>query len=260
MNVDQATLGTVIWADLQTPDLDAARKFYGGLFGWTFEGGDDANMGFYTTALLGGRKVAGMAKMGGSSPVPPMWSIYFGVSDARDFVTRASAAGAKVVAGAMDIHELGSMAYFADPSGAHFGVWQPKQHYGAQVFDDAGAMCWHEVYSKELPKALPFYTELFALTAKKLDAPGIDYNTLHQGARTVCGAMQMPSHFPANLPSHWNTYFSVDDPDAAVKKVAELGGKVISPAFDTPFGRMAMFADPFGATFCVIKPSRPSTR
>jgi predicted enzyme related to lactoylglutathione lyase len=41
----------------------------------------------------------------------------------------------------------------------------------------------------------------------------------------------------------------VDDADAAVTRAAELGGSVISPAEDTPYGRLATVADPAGATF-----------
>ncbi len=34
---DEHHPGKMVWADLVTPDLAAAEKFYGGLFGWTFQ-------------------------------------------------------------------------------------------------------------------------------------------------------------------------------------------------------------------------------
>lgn len=52
-------VGKVIWADLVTPDLAGARRFYSGLFGWTYRdihGGDRD----YAVALLDGRPVAGL--------------------------------------------------------------------------------------------------------------------------------------------------------------------------------------------------------
>jgi predicted enzyme related to lactoylglutathione lyase len=37
-------------------------------------------------------------------------------------------------------------------------------------------------------------------------------------------------------------------------KVTELGGSVVRPAEDTPFGRIAVVADNHGAVFSVITP------
>src|SRR5262249_22500001 len=74
---NKAALGTVAWVDLQTPDLDLARKFYGELLGWSFTGGDDATHAFYTTAQMRGRKVAGLAKVSGQTKLPPAWTVYF---------------------------------------------------------------------------------------------------------------------------------------------------------------------------------------
>ena len=151
------------------------------------------------------------------------------------------------------------MAYFADPTGAHFGVWQGRKHQGAQLIEEPGSMTWHEVYTRDLAKARQFYTRVFGLEVKRLDAPGIDYWTLQKGTRTVFGSMQMTEQFPPEVPSHWNTYFAVTDTDAAAKKAVALGGKELAPPFDTPYGRMAVIADPSGAAFCVIKPVSSSS-
>ena len=43
--------------------------------------------------------------------------------------------------------------------------------------------------------------------------------------------------------------FGVDDADATAAKAAELGGKVIVAPFDAPWCRLAVLADPAGATF-----------
>jgi predicted enzyme related to lactoylglutathione lyase len=56
----------------------------------------------------------------------------------------------------------------------------------------------------------------------------------------------------------WNTYFDVADTDASVKKLESLGGKVMAPPFDTPYGRMSAVFDPTGAAFCLIKMKQPS--
>ena len=62
--------------------------------------------------------------------------------------------------------------------------------------------------------------------------------------------------WPAVVPSHWNTSVAATEVDAVVTRLVALGGAVVAPAFDTPYGRLAFVADPFGAAFCLINPSK----
>jgi predicted enzyme related to lactoylglutathione lyase len=52
----------------------------------------------------------------------------------------------------------------------------------------------------------------------------------------------------------WHVYFAVEDCDAACAKVTELGGSVVTPPEDTPYGRLATVKDPMGATFKLMTP------
>ena len=52
-----------------------------------------------------------------------------------------------------------------------------------------------------------------------------------------------------DTPAHWSVTFGVDDADATAAKAAELGGTVVVSPFDAPWVRMAVVADPQGATF-----------
>jgi hypothetical protein len=61
--------------------------------------------------------------------------------------------------------------------------------------------------------------------------------------------MDAASVLPAEAPSRWSVYFTVADVDATIAKLTELGGSVLRPAEDTPFGRIAEVSDPTGATF-----------
>lgn len=250
--VDKAIPNTVIWADVSTPDINKARTFYGELLGWSFTGGDDEKMGFYTTGNREGRRVAAMAVPPDRSE-PPAWNIYIGTESADETAKKVAAAGGKTLAPPMDIMDLGRMAYFQDSTGAKFGVWQPKVHTGLQLHGEPGAMAWHEVYTRDSKKALEFYAKVFGLKSEKME--GMDYWTLYAGDHMVGGLMQMGESFPKDEGSHWNTYFAVADTDASEKKLVKLGGKVRQPAFDTPYGRMAAVTDPFGAEFCIIRPA-----
>jgi len=52
-----------------------------------------------------------------------------------------------------------------------------------------------------------------------------------------------------DTPARWGVTFGVDDADATAAKAAELGGTVVVMPFDAPWVRMAVVADPQGATF-----------
>lgn len=255
----QENAGTVTWVDLQTPDAGKAHSFYGTLLGWTFEFGDEGSTHFYTFARVRGRNAAGVARLPPGSKFPPRWSVYFASDDVESLARRVTELGGKIVVAPIDVGTQGRMAYFADPTGAQFGAWQARAHTGAQVFDEPGALAWTEVYSRDAAVAREFYTRAFELEAKLADTPGVEYWTLHKGPRTVCGLMQPGKEFPAEYASSWNTYFAVTDVDATAKKAVELGGQVVAPPFDTPFGRLTWLVDSTGAPFCVIKPVRPSS-
>ena len=69
----------------------------------------------------------------------------------------------------------------------------------------------------------------------------------------VGGMIRMDEKWPAEVPSHWMTYFAVDDCDAAAAKVTELKGTVLLPPIDVPPGRFAVVEDPQGAAFTIIR-------
>jgi hypothetical protein len=62
----------------------------------------------------------------------------------------------------------------------------------------------------------------------------------------------LDEQMPAELPPHWLVYFAVDDCDAAVAHVSELGGSVKMQPMDVPPGRFAVVSDPHGALFAVM--------
>ena len=70
--------------------------------------------------------------------------------------------------------------------------------------------------------------------------------------RALAGLMDSTNFLPEGVPAHWAVYFAVADTDAAVKTAIELGGSVVIPAEDTPYGRIALVADPTGAPFRLV--------
>ena len=80
----------------------------------------------------------------------------------------------------------------------------------------------------------------------------MEYYTMQRGDDNICGVLQMDENWEG-IPPHWTSYFAVDDTDAACEQAAAAGGEVRVPAFHTPFGRIAVLSDPFGATFSVVQ-------
>jgi predicted enzyme related to lactoylglutathione lyase len=186
---------------------------------------------------------------------PPHWNSYVTVPDADESVKKAEALGAKVFAPPFDVMDAGRMAVLQDPTGAVFQVWQPKNHIGAKIVEEPGALCWTELNTRDPKAAESFYTGLFGWTAKHSEPqPGMEYTEFSVQGKPSIGMMPMNEHMPEHVPSYWMPYFQVDDADASVAKVKELGGKVMVPPTDIPnTGRFAIVNDPQGAMFAVFK-------
>jgi predicted enzyme related to lactoylglutathione lyase len=243
--------GTPSWVDHATRDLSASHSFYGNLLGWTAEDQGE-EMGHYTLYQKGGRTVAGdMAAMGDEQPC--VWTSYISVEDADATVAAAREAGATVYAEPMDVSDIGRMAILADPTGAVFGIWQPRTFIGAELANEPGALTWNELNTRDLDAAKTFYSGVFGWTAHDMDMGPMSYTEWKLGDRTIGGMLAMPEQVPAEVPSHWLAYFGVDDTDAAVATATGAGGTLFVPPTDIPAGRFAVLADPDGAMFAVIK-------
>jgi uncharacterized protein len=116
--------GALAWNELNTRDPEAAKAFYGAVFGWTFEDQDMGEMGTYTTINLSGDPVGGMLNMaerGVPEQVPAHWQLYFGVEDTDATVAQAKERGGGVMVEPIDI-PAGRFSILTDPHGASFAV------------------------------------------------------------------------------------------------------------------------------------------
>ncbi|MCE9670711.1 VOC family protein [Myxococcus stipitatus] len=255
--IDKHEVGTPTWMDLMTLDLDKARAFYGDLFGWTFDIGPK-EAGYYTLCQLGGRPVAGLGLKPPDQPRFAVWNLYFEVDDVDAACARAEKLGGKVVMRPRDVPESHRIAFCVDPTGATFGLWQSRQHTGAQAVGEPGAMVWHEVLTRDATRDRAFYTALLGLNDEKVEDVGVDYWALNKGRDVVAGVLQMDASWPRDIPANWMNYFAVEDTDAAAKRVTELGGEVKQPPTDSPYGRFSVVSDSQGGVFTLIKPMPPS--
>jgi Predicted enzyme related to lactoylglutathione lyase len=243
--------GVPSWIDIGT-DVEGAKQFYGSLFGWTsMDAGPPEETGGYGFFLKGDKMVAGYGPQ--QNPGPPFWTTYVSVADADETAKKVEQAGGNVIMAPMDVMSAGRMAVFQDPQGGFISAWQPGEHQGAQLVNEPGTLTWNELNTRDLEPAKAFYTAVFGWEAETHEGGPMPYTEFKVGGESIAGCMNMPPMIPAQVPQHWLVYFAVDDTDATVAKATELGGAVRMPGMDTPAGRIAVVADPQGATFAVIK-------
>ncbi|MFK4145004.1 VOC family protein [Streptomyces sp. NPDC004065] len=255
--------GAPNWIDVGTTDIDGARSFYGGLFGWEFRsaGPEAGGYGFFQ---LDGRTVAGGMQTSAQQG-PPSWTVYFQSADAEATAKAAEEAHGNVLMRPMDVMGQGHMAVLADPAGVTFGIWQPGRTKGVDVAGDVGSLCWVELYTPDVAAAAAFYHKVLGLETAGVPFPGGTYTCVYPaggGDDSMFGGIVPLGEDPteARTGACWLPYFEVTDADATVARAQELGGTVRVPATDIPgVGRIARLADPYGARFAVIKSApRPS--
>ena len=116
-----------------------------------------------------------------------------------------------------------------------------------------GTFCWNELMTRDTAAAGKFYADLIGWKPTDSGMPGMDYSMMKIGDRDAGGMMKMPAEMPAEVPSHWMAYVTVDDVDAAAAKVDGLGGVLLVPPQDIPnIGRFCVVQDPTGAALGLI--------
>ena len=187
------------------------------------------------------------------------------MESADETAAKVREAGGAVVMEPMDIFDSGRMAWFTDPEGAGFGVWQPNQHRGATVVNEPGSLNFNGLHSRDEEGAKAFYGavfgwELLPMGMWALPAYGDHLEALNPGTKERTREMGGPSRFEEVVaavqrhhrrqPSRTGTSRSaVADADATAARAAELGGTVVVPPFDAPWIRGTVIRDPGGATF-----------
>lgn len=250
--------GHFTWADCASHNQDAAKEFYARLMGWEIQDmplGED--YGVYTMFTYEDVYTVGLGgMMPGMEAIPSHWTNYVSVDNVDEVVSKATTLGGTVVAPVMDIFDSGRMAVIADPTGAQLGLWQPKNHNGAGIVNTPGAMCWNEMYTRDLQKARDFFSALFGWQFQLTEGTD-NYYTFTNSGRINGGIMGMDESW-GDAPAYWMVYFSVADLEATVAKAKELGGKLLHDIQDAgEIGRFAIIEDPAGAAAAYIQLTEP---
>ena len=243
----QTKVGTFIWHENQSTDVEKAKSFYTELLGWQTEAWSGEMD--YTLIKVGDNGHGGF--MAAQGETPSHWLGHVLVEDPDEAARRAEAAGGRVLFGPENIPEVGRFALIADPQGAIVSAFAPQ---GEGDLNE-GVFVWDELHTSDPGAAKSFYGEVFGWTSRDADMGGMTYTMFQNGGGTdVGGCMQLMEGMQA--PPHWLVYIGTDDVDATTARAKELGATVhIEPADIPNIGRFSVLQDPAGAAFGLFKGS-----
>jgi predicted enzyme related to lactoylglutathione lyase len=251
---EEPLAGKVVWNDLITEDLAAAREFYGGLFGWTFEDAQERDGGEYIVARDGDIYVAGILSVAPRQDGQKLtrWLPYVSVDDVDTAISRSKAGGATVAVDSREV-SLGRVAAIVDPEGAVIGlassrIGDPDDNSTRAA---PGRVVWSELLSSDPVAASAFYRLLAGYDIEIIERRGGLYTLLSNNGVHRAGIMPRPAD---EIEPVWLTYFGVSDPKSAAARARELGGTVlVPPSPELREGTMAIVTDPVGAVLVLQK-------
>ncbi len=227
MTIGTRRTGDFCWFNMLTPHPDAARAFFGSLLGWTYV--EMPGMGH--RVQVGGSDVGGLYDVNGPNTPPgtrPEIGLMVKVDDADATCKKVIELGGTSNP-AFDIMNAGRMAVCADPTGAKFDLWQPKQMAGFDVDSRVhGSPTWFESLTSDMGRATTFYSQLFGWTSRLVPMGPMNYTTFANGGEDMAGMMAITPEMGV-MPSHWGTYFTVTNADESARQTVDLGGTLMMP-------------------------------
>jgi predicted enzyme related to lactoylglutathione lyase len=255
-NIEKHTPGSFCWVELATTDQQAAKNFYGKLFGWQAEDTPMSPNDFYTTFKINGRDVAAAYTMRPeqqSSGMPPNWLLYVSVQDVNESLSKAGRLGANILVEGLDVAELGRLGILQDPTGAMIALWQAKSHSGTGVIGENGTLCWADLSTPDPQAAARFYSELFGWKIEQSSFDPSDYLHIRNGEHHI-GGIPPARYRTQGSPPHWLAYFEIANCDAITDQAKQLGARpYMEPMTMENVGRWSVLADPQGAVFAAFQ-------
>jgi predicted enzyme related to lactoylglutathione lyase len=251
------TPGRPVWHDLVTSDLDAAKRFYGGLLGWTFQE-FQVREGRYALASLDGKPVAGILQPAKRDVNVSQWITYFSVEDVDAAVAAGKQVGASVAVPPRDIANQGRAALLVDPQGAPVAVARLAGGDPAPAPPALNGWLWVDLWTREPGASLSFYRGLLGLEPDAVELAGTPYVVLGRGKQAYAGLIRIPQ---PEIRPNWLPIVRVADAAAAAERAAQLGGRVLlAPRPEIRDGKAAIVADPTGGAVAVHVWEVPAAR
>jgi predicted enzyme related to lactoylglutathione lyase len=235
-------VGHVVWHELLTTEVEKAKSFYTDLLGWEIEVWKPEELA-YPMISVDGQTHGGFHTA--PEGAPPHWLGHVYVADVDTSLAAATRLGATVLAGPLDMPEVGRFGVIADPQGAVISLYTPE----GDGPSGQGVFAWDELLATDVEAAKSFYAEVVGWTTSEMHMETGAYTLFNApDGSQVAGLMHKPDDVPS--PPAWVVYLSTTDTDAAAERAHALGGTVAQEPFDVPdVGRIAIVVDSTGAAF-----------
>ena len=118
--------GTICWNELNASDLEAAKKFYTEVMGWTCQEIPDQK---YTLFLQEGEPIAGLmdtAFIENGDQIPPNWFVYLTVANMDEALAKVISNGGAVMKEPFHVADTGVIAIIVDAAKAVLGLIEPE--------------------------------------------------------------------------------------------------------------------------------------
>jgi predicted enzyme related to lactoylglutathione lyase len=254
MTIATHPAGTVCFAELQAPEIEAPARFYGALLGWTTAVAAGGPAG-YAMFRSGDRDVVGLRPVSSE----PRWVAYVKVASVDVTAARAAGLGATIVSAPSETPGVARTCLIADPEGAVIGLWEPRGIDGTALDTGPGSLWWVELATGNMAAARAFYAALFEWrldhTTRFENGPH-GYTLFKVGDRSAAGAFQFEPEW--GMTPTWQVYFQVASFDATAAQACAMGGE---QGFwrDAPnAGRIGVLVDPGGVSFLIAQPLVPA--
>ena len=263
----QFAVGDPIWFDLVTDDVQAAERFYGRVFGWSFTAageprgdGDAERPAGYRVAMIGERSVAGIGRLGTGSDRTSGWWLHLTAPNVKALAKQVEELGGSADE-PIEAAGIAEMAVARDPQGAAFGLWRPDPLRGHAPTDTPGTVHWAELHTPDPLAVAPFYEDLFESKHSEARSGALNLQRTELGQPRMVAGMQASSDGSGAASGrggsaedpHWRLYFLVDDVARCGKAAEESGGAVIDDLRDASDRRVLVLRDPQGAEFGVVQ-------
>jgi len=236
-------VGEIVWFDLLVDDPEAAEKFYGALFGWTFEPARD---GEYRTIVHRGRPIGGIIHHVPENDSEPddIWLPSLSVGNVDQVASQATTAGGTVLLPAKNVGKRGRVAILRDPEGATFVIMRSAGGDPSDTPVQAGDFLWSQLWVRDHQPSMKFYDEIAGWKVHEVvDHDGVEEGVFESNGYPVAGLIELPWN---KVRPNWLPYVRVDDVDAAVNETTKQGGRVLVRG-----EHLAILQDPGGAAIGV---------
>ncbi len=247
--------GQFVWYDLLTTDVAAARRFYGQLFGWTFQEGEADGSRVYTTILLDGRPIGGIAAaedLEDGAVNSSQWISNLSVANVDAAVEDVRRLGGTVAAEPRDLPDRGRIALVRDDQGALLALVRSTTGDPPVDRERVGGWLWTELWTRNADASASFYRGLVGYDAEPMEeGGGADYRVFRARGEPQAGLL---TYALDAVQPNWLPYVLVNDPGALADRVEGLGGRVLLPPDPSRRnGSVAIIADPTGAALTIQK-------